>query len=147
MQSHESCCGRNTEKLLASARPSTQYVENTYPATRGEAANTNHRSSRADNRDVVWINKLIHRAPSCTGLDRGNSSVRVVACRVHVAKVDRDAVSDAVGSLPRRVATRLDTERALILGYNLDRGLHIRRALRQDHAPGVLRRIGRVVGI
>lgn len=147
MQSHESCCGRNTEKLLASARPSTQYVENTYPATRGEAANTNHRSSRADNRDVVWIDKLIHRTPSCTGLDRGNSSVRVVACRVHVAKVDRDAVSDAVGSHPRRVATRLDTERALVLGHNLDRGLHIRRALRQDHAPGVLRRIGRVVGI
>jgi hypothetical protein len=45
------------------------------------------------------------------------------------------------------VATRLDTERALVLGQNLDRGLHIRRALRQDHAPGVLRRIGRVVGI
>jgi hypothetical protein len=45
------------------------------------------------------------------------------------------------------VATRLDSERALVLGHNLDRGLHIRRALRQDQTPGVLRRIGRVVGI
>ena len=143
MQSRESCCGRNTGKLLASARPSTPvWRRPTYPGTSGEAAHTNNRSSRTDNGDVVWIDKLIHRTPSCTGLDRDNSRVLVVACRVHVAKVDSDAVSDAVRSLPRRVAARLDTERALLLGQNLDRGLHIRRALWQDHAPGGLRRIG-----
>lgn len=134
------------KRILQTVSDHLTLEASTYASTGGEAAHADDRRARTNHGDVVRIESLVDGPPARAGLCRGDSLLFIIGCRIHVAQVDGNAVLDAVGPLPGRVAARADTKWALTPVDGTCNRLHIGSRRGQNHAPGVLGSVGGVVG-
>lgn len=119
----------------------------TYTTTGSESSNTNNRRATTRTGNTIRRKRLIHLSPVRSRPNRSQLLILVVGRRVHVSKINSDALVDTIGSLPRRVRAAADSKRAVLPRQDLSQLGHVLCASGQDHAPRSLGGVGRIVAL